>query len=248
MFFSTRRDTLQRECVIFAIGIKESDNYETLGFYVNPVENRTPYRKVLIDLHERGFEEHLPFIADGSLGIEEIKQIYPRADFQLCTIHVSGNFKSKVRIRDRNEIDTELKQIFLSQTREEAMKRFREFSNRLSEMYPRSLYNMEKNICSLLKYYEYPEQICRAIYSTNLIERMNKEIRKRIKITDSLPSEESAMKIIYLISAKINGKWSLRTLRGFLLRTISGKCSRRGMSPSSRDLLLLFQDSLTQNS
>jgi putative transposase len=218
MFFSMRRDTVQKECVIFAMGIRESGNYEILGFYMNPVENHTAYRNVLIDLHGRGFEEPLLFIADGLLGIEEeIKQIFPRADFQLCTIHASKNLESNVRVRDRNEIDAQLKQIFLPQTGEEAMKRFREFSERWSEMYPRPLYNMEKNLGSLLKYYDYPESIRRSIHSTNLIERMNKEIRRRIKIIDSLPSEESVMKIIYLSAAEIDEKWSLRTLRGFLL-------------------------------
>ena len=74
---------------------------------------------------------------------------------------------------------------------------------------------MEKNLSILLKYHDYPESIRRSIHSTNLIERMNKEIRLRIKIVDSLPSEESAMKIIYLRVAEINEKWSLRSLRGF---------------------------------
>ena len=74
---------------------------------------------------------------------------------------------------------------------------------------------MEKNLSILLKYYDYPESIRRSIHSTNLIERMNKEIRRRIKIIDSLPSEESAMKIIYLRSAEINEQWSLRSPRGF---------------------------------
>ena len=74
---------------------------------------------------------------------------------------------------------------------------------------------MEKNLSILLKYHDYPESIRGSIHSTNLIERMNKEIRRRIKIVDSLPSEESAMKIIYLRSTEINEQWSLRSLRGF---------------------------------
>jgi len=78
--------------------------------------------------------------------------------------------ESNARIRGRNEIDAQLKQIFLSHSREEAMKRFREFSDRWSGMYPRPLYNMEKNLGSLLKYYEYPEPIRRSIHSTNPIE------------------------------------------------------------------------------
>ena len=216
MFFSLRRETVQKECVIFAMGIKESGNYEILGFYMNPVENHIAYRNVLMDIHGRGVEEPLLFIADGLPGIEEeIKQLYPRADFQLCTIHASRNFESHVRVQDRNEIDSDLKGIFLSRSREEALNQFTEFKDKWSSRYPRPLYNMEKNLSILLKYYDYPESIRRSIHSTNLIERMNKEIRRRIKIIDSLPSEESAMKIIYLRVAEINEKWSLRNIRGF---------------------------------
>ena len=207
---------VQKERVIFAMGIKESGNYEILGFYMNPVENHIAYRNVLMDIHGRGVEEPLLFIADGLPGIEEeIKQLYPRADFQLCTIHASRNFESHVRVQDRNEIDSDLKGIFLSRSREEALNQFTEFKDKWSSRYPRPLYNMEKNLSILLKYYDYPESIRRSIHSTNLIERMNKEIRRRIKIIDSLPSEESAMKIIYLRVAEINEKWSLRNIRGF---------------------------------
>ena len=216
MFFSLRRETVQKECVIFAMGIRETGQYEILGFYMNPIENHIAYRNVLMDLHERGLEEPLLFIADGLPGIEEeIKQLYPRADFQLCTIHAGRNFESHVRVQDRNEIDSDLKGIFLSRSREEALNQFTEFRNKWSSRYPRPVYNMEKNLSILIKYYDYPESIRRSIHSTNLIERMNKEIRRRIKIIDSLPSEESAMKIIYLRLAEINEKWSQRSLRGF---------------------------------
>ena len=74
---------------------------------------------------------------------------------------------------------------------------------------------MEKNLSILFRYHDYPELIRRSIHSTNLIERMNKEIRRRIKIIDSLPSEDRAMKIIYLRVAEINERWSQRSMRGF---------------------------------
>ena len=183
---------------------------------MNPVENHIAYRNVLMDLHQRGVEEPLIFIADGLSGIEEeIRQLYPRADFQLCTIHASRNFESHVKVQDRNEIDSDLKVIFLSRTREDALNQFTEFKSKWSSKYPRPVYNMEKNLGILLKYYDYPEPIRRSIHSSNLIERMNKEIRRRIKIIDFLPTEESAMKIIYFRVAEINEKWSLRSLRGF---------------------------------
>ncbi|OWP57563.1 MAG: hypothetical protein B2I17_00085 [Thermoplasmatales archaeon B_DKE] len=65
----------------------------------------------------------------------------------------------------------------------------------------------------MLNYYDYLESIRRSIHSTNLIERINKEIQRRIKIIDSLPWEESTMKIISLRATKTNEKWSLRSLR-----------------------------------
>ena len=133
MFLSLRRETVEKECVIFAMGIRESGYYEIMGFYMNPVENHIAYRNVLMDLHERGVIEPLLFIADGLPGIEEeIKQLYPRADFQLCTVHASRNFESNVRVQDRNEIDSDLKEIFLSRTREQAVNQFTEFRNRWS--------------------------------------------------------------------------------------------------------------------
>ena len=160
---------------------------------MNPVENHIAYGNVLMDLHERGVEEPLLFVADGLPGIvEEIRQLYPRADFQLCTVHASRNFESHVRVQDRNEIDSDLKEIFLSGSRDEAIDQFNAFKDKWSSKYPRPVYNMERNLGILLKYYDYPESTRRSIHSANLIERLNKEIRRRIKIIDSLPSGKSS--------------------------------------------------------
>ena len=104
-------------------------------------------------------------------------------------------------------IDSDLKGIFLSRSRDEAIDQFNAFKDKWSSKYPRPVYNMERNLGILLKYYDYPESTRRSIHSANLIERLNKEIRRRIKIIDSLPSEESAMKIIYLRVAEINERW-----------------------------------------
>ena len=84
-------------------------------------------------LYNRGVREPLLFIADGIPKLdEEIRKVFPRADFQLCTIHASGNFESEVRECDVDIIDSQLKQIFLlflSDDREEASKGFNEFKS-----------------------------------------------------------------------------------------------------------------------
>ncbi len=82
--------------------------------------------------------------------------------------------------------------------------------------YPRQVYNLEKKVNYLFTYYRYPQAIRRSIRSNNIIERMNKEVRRLIKVIDSLPTEESALKIIYLRVAKLNEKWVQRVLNGYL--------------------------------
>ena len=87
MFTYLCRETVQKERVIFAIGIQESGNYKILGFYMNSVENHIAYGNVLMDMQEKAVIEPLSFITDGLPVIdEEIRQLYPRSDFQIRTI------------------------------------------------------------------------------------------------------------------------------------------------------------------
>ena len=88
LFFYLRRETVDKEPVIFALGIKESGEYEILGFYLTIKESHNNYKDVLEDLYRRGLKESLLFIADGITDLdEEVMKIYPGSDFQLCTIH-----------------------------------------------------------------------------------------------------------------------------------------------------------------
>ena len=74
---------------------------------------------------------------------------------------------------------------------------------------------MEKKLGYLFTYFNYSDAIRRALHSSNIIEGMNKEIRRRIKVIDSLPSESAAMKIIYLRVAELNEKWLHRVIKGY---------------------------------
>ena len=95
--------------------------------------------------YNRGVREPLLFIADGIPKLdEEIRKVFPRADFQLCTVHASKNFESEIREYDVDIIDSQLKQIFLSEDREEAIKRFNEFKSIWQGKYPKQVYNLEK--------------------------------------------------------------------------------------------------------
>ena len=183
---------------------------------ISPLKKHNIYFTIIQDLYNRGIREPLLFMVDGMPRLdEEIRKIFPRSDFQLCTIHASRNLESDVRESDRNEIDHDLKGISLSDTKDSAINRFNQFKDKWSSKYPRPVYNMERKPGYLFTYFQYSESIRRSLHSSNIIERMNKEIRRRIKVIDSLPGESAATKIIYLRVAELNEKWSQRVIKGY---------------------------------
>ena len=105
LFFYLRRGNVDKEPVIFALGIKETGEYEVLGFYLTVKESHNSYKEVLEDLYNRGLKEPLLIVADGIKNLdEEVMEIYPRSEFQLCTIHYTRGLKSNVREKDIDEI------------------------------------------------------------------------------------------------------------------------------------------------
>jgi len=114
-------------------------------FYISSKESFNTYGNVREDLYDRGVSEPLLLIADGiPKSNEEIRRVYSKSYFQLFTIHASRNFESEVREYDVNIIDSQLKQISLSDDREEAIKRFNEFKNIWQGKYTKKVYNLEK--------------------------------------------------------------------------------------------------------
>ena len=120
-----------------------------------------------------------------------------------------------MRESDKNEIDHDLKDIFTSGTKDSAIERFTHFKNKWSSKYPRPVYNMERKLGYLFTYFQYPESTRRSLHSSNIIERMNKEIRRRIKVKDALPSESATMKIIHLRVAELNERWSNKVIKRY---------------------------------
>jgi putative transposase len=130
---------------------------------ISPLKKHNIYFTIIQDLYNRGIREPLLFIADGIPKLdEEIRKIFPRSDFQLCTIHASRNLESDVRESGRNEIDHDLKGIFLSDTKDSAINRFNQFKDKWSSKYPRLVYNMERKLGYLFTYFQYPESTRRS--------------------------------------------------------------------------------------
>lgn len=192
MYLSVRRDTVEKEVVLFVLGIDEEGYREIIDFEVNPAEGAEIWEDIIKRLYERGVREVLLFVADGITGIEErIKKYFPKADFQSCIVHKVRNTLNKVRSKDRKEVAEDLKSIYRASTKEDAKEVFNKFKEKWSRKYPNIVKSWEMELYRLLTFLKYPKSIQRVIYTTNLIERTIKEIRKRIKVIGALPSVKS---------------------------------------------------------
>ena len=151
LFFYLRRGNVDKEPVIFALGIKETGEYELLGFYLTVKESHNTYKEVLEDLYDRGLKEPLLIAADGIKDLdEEVMEIYPRSEFQLCTIHYARGLKSDVRQSDVEEITIDANKMFKCDNKEEAIIKFNDFKYKWESKYPTVIYNTEKNLGKLL--------------------------------------------------------------------------------------------------
>ena len=134
------------------------------------------------DLYNRGLKEPLLIVADGIKNLdEEVMEIYPGSEFQLCTIHYARGLKSSVREKDIEEITIDANKMFKCDNKEEAIIKFNDFKYKWESKYPKVIYNTEKNLGKLLKFYNYPVNIRKSLKSTNAIERFNGEVRRRVK-------------------------------------------------------------------
>ncbi|SHM85220.1 IS256 family transposase [Halanaerobium congolense] len=212
-----RREHVGNESAYIIIGINEEGYREILDFYIGVTESAALWQEVLMNLKSRGVEQVLLGVMDGLPGLtDSFLKVYPKADVQRCVVHKVRNTLHKVKKKHTDEIVTDLKKIYKAPSREYAEQALNDFSSKWDKLYPHLAQSWFEDKDELFAFYKYPDSIQKSIYTTNWIERANKEIRKRLKTMNSLPNEKAAEKILYLKIIDYNSKWSERRLKGFL--------------------------------
>lgn len=216
LYVKLKRSTVSGEVVYFAMGIDEDGHRQILGFYIGGQESANGWRDVLNDLYNRGAQEVLLGVFDGLPGLEAaFRETYPKADVQHCIVHKVRSTFPKIRIQHKTEVIEDLKTIYTAADRDLALAAFDTVKAKWSKLYPKEMRSWEEQLSTLLTFYKYPAPIKEAIYTSNPIERMNKEIRKRLKPMNSLTNMDAAEKIVYLDVMNYNERFAERVIRGF---------------------------------
>ena len=177
---------------------------------------------MLINLKSRGLESVLLFLCDvrilhepDKLALKEaVTDIFPKSKPQTCWTHLMRNIENKVRAKDKLEVANDAKLIYTSDDIESAEKRLAEFLSKWSRKYPK-LRKMLEGKDNLFTFMLFPKAIRRSLYTNNICENFNKNIKRKSKQKVQFPNEESLDKAIYILTSEYDNKFSNRTHIGF---------------------------------
>jgi transposase-like protein len=196
--------------VYLALAINCEGQKELLGLWIAENEGAKFWLSVLTELNQRGVKDIFIACIDGLTGFPDaINTVFPKAKIQLCIVHLVRNSLRFVSYKDLKAVAADLKTIYRAVTAEQAEQALHAFSQKWDEKYgaiSRSWYQHWENIITI---FAFPEEIRKIIYTTNAIESLNSVIRKAIKNRKIFPSDQSALKVIYLAIKKASQKWTM---------------------------------------
>ncbi len=196
--------------VYLALGVNLEGQKELLGMWLSENEGAKFWLNVLTELQNRGVKDILIACVDGLKGFPDaINTVYPNTHIQLCIVHMVRNSMKFVPWKDYKAIAADLKAIYQASTEEKALQSLDQFAQRWDEKYPQISKSWRAHWQNLNTLFNYPQDIRKAIYTTNAIESLNSVIRKAIKKRKLFPTDDSAKKVVYLATQQASKKWTM---------------------------------------
>ena len=210
-FISTKRvDNVSKEAYFVVLGVKADMTREILGLYNNPIESSGAWDDVLKDLKARGLKNCDLVVSDNLTGLGEVIQMnFDKINHQKCVVHLKRNILNKVKKIDKESIRIDLKYIFDIDNKDDkqkaAFKRATEIYKKWNKKYKAfDLFNDEEAFNYYTTYLKYSYEIRKMIYTTNWIERLNKDYKRVINFRNSMPSYDSVLTLLSKISIDLN--------------------------------------------
>ena len=200
-----------KKAVYVAIGIDLNGRKDVLGMWVGENESAKYWATVLNSLRNRGVEDIFIACTDNLTGFSNaIEAVFPRTDIQNCIIHQLRNSSKYVSYKDLKALMTDLKQVYAAVDETAAEEALDRFAERWDRKYPKISASWRANWPNLSTYFKFPEELRRLIYTTNVIEGFNRQLRKVTKSKAVFPTDDSLFKMLYLAMLDITKKWTGR--------------------------------------
>jgi putative transposase len=191
-----------------AIGVNLEGDRDVLGIWFQRTEGAKFWLQVLTELKTRGVQDVLVCCVDGLTGFPEaIEAVYPETWVQTCLVHLVRSSLRFVPYRDKRQVAKDLKAIYTASDRDHAWDQLDAFAQKWDPKYPMISESWTEHWERVVPFLSFPPDVRRAVYTTNTIEALNRQIRKIIKTRGSFPDEDSARKLLYLAITGAQRKW-----------------------------------------
>jgi len=215
-YLSLRRDTVAKEALHVIMGITPEGSKEILDYAIYPTESSENYREMIKNIKKRGVRQVLMVASDGLGGMRDVvAEEFPKAVHQQCWVHLARDVARKVRPKDRKEILEALKAVYRADNAEQTEAELEAFLEKYAKKYPSLRKMFERAEGSLFSFYGMPEGIRKSVYTTNLIERSNKELKRKTKAKEQFPNEASLERFIASCYGEQNRRFSSHAQPGF---------------------------------
>jgi len=196
--------------VYIAVGLKRDGLKEVLGMWLSTNESAAYWMSVLTDMKARGVEDILITATDNLNGFTQtIRSVFPNAATQICVVHQIRNSCRYVVWKDKKAFTRDMKNIYAAPTREAALASLNDLEQKWNSKYAYAIKSWRDNLDELTVFFDFPLEIRKIIYTTNLIENLNGKIRKYTKNKLSFPNDEAVLKSVYLALREASKKWTM---------------------------------------
>jgi len=214
------------------LGVTVEGYKEILSITVGANESSKFWLGMMNDLKNRGLKDVLFFCVDGLPGFKEaIQAAYPQAEVQRCIVHMLRNSFQYVSYKDLKKFASDFKAVYKAPTEDAALAELAGVKETWGRRYPYAISNWENNWEDLNSFFQFSDDIRRIMYTTNILEAVNRQYRKVTKTKSVFPSDGALEKMLYLASENIAKKWTQRY---------------RDWDQVLNQLILLYKDRLTQ--
>jgi len=201
-------NSIKTKAVHCLLGMNREGKKELLGLYINETEGARFWLQVLSDLQNRGVQDIIIACIDNLKGFAEaIESIFPQTEVQLCVIHQIRSSTTYVATKDAKLVMASLKKVYAAPTKEQAELELDELEKQWKYKYPSMIKSWFTHWERLSTYFKYPKEIRTLVYTNNIIESFNSQLRKVTKSKRVFSSDMALFKLLYLVNQNIEEKW-----------------------------------------
>jgi putative transposase len=199
---------VRNKAVYVALALDTAGQKHVLGLWIEQTEGAKFWLRVMNELKTRGLNDILIAVVDGLKGFPEaIGAVYPQATVQTCIVHLIRNSLAFVSWKDRKRVIQDLNHVYRAATAELALEWLDGFEKRWGRQYPTIAPLWRRTWEYVVPLFAFPPAIRKMIYTTNAVESLNRSLRKVIKTRGSFPTDDAALKLLYLAIRNAGLRW-----------------------------------------